>query len=61
MPRTIPQTSIKAILAREDAHLTRHNPNSSKLANAEAKNWRRGCHVNRFFNVSGHCIAELKT
>ena len=42
MPKTVPETAIEAMLARENAIFTRRNPNSKRLSDETAKNWLRG-------------------
>lgn len=42
MPRTIPEASIKAMLAREEALFTQRNPRSKQLSEDAAKNWLKG-------------------
>ena len=42
MQRPIPETAIKAMLAREDALFIQRNPNSKRLSDQTAKNWLRG-------------------
>lgn len=42
MPRHIPDASITAMLAREDALFTQRNPNSKRLSENAAKNWLKG-------------------
>lgn len=42
MPRHIPEASISAMLAREDALFTQRNPNSKRLSEDAAKTWLKG-------------------
>lgn len=42
MPRTIPEASITAMLARETALFTQRNPRSKQLSGETAKNWLAG-------------------
>jgi glutamate-1-semialdehyde 2,1-aminomutase len=42
MPRTIPDASIEAMLARETALFAQRNPMSRKLSEQTARNWLRG-------------------
>jgi glutamate-1-semialdehyde 2,1-aminomutase len=42
MARQIPEASIAAMLAREEALFTQRNPNSKRLAGDSARNWLKG-------------------
>lgn len=42
MPRQIPETAIKAMLAREEALFTQRNPISKRLSEDAARNWLKG-------------------
>ena len=42
MTRHIPEASIKAMLAREDALFTQRNPNSKRLSEDASKTWLKG-------------------
>ncbi len=42
MPRLIPEASITAMLAREDALFAQRNPNSRSLSERAARNWLNG-------------------